>query len=272
MRDNSAGQFTRLGKSLACLAVAAASVIQVDAALLYGTVGTGGTPSTLVQIDPVTGTSTVIGPVGYAVNGLTYDSTTGTLYGSARSGGGLLTINTTTGAGTLVGSGFGLNNVLLASNSAGDLFGWYDPSADDLTSINKVTGVATVVGESGLGTATHGLAFDNSDNLYMHNYTGSFYSMNTTTGAASHLGYTGYTAHHGDFNPDNNYYYGLDLGGDMRVLDLVGGGTYIGTVSTGLSGLHTLAFVSSVPEAGTTALMLGLSFAGLAAARRRSKS
>lgn len=262
--------FNLIRRSLAVLALALASV-HAQAGVLYGTLGTGSANSVLVEIDQVTGAITTIGAVGYSVNGLTYDSTTGTLYGSARQGGGLLAINTATGAGTLVNGGFGLNNVLLASNSAGDLFGWYDPSQDDMTSINKVTGVASVVGESGIGTAAHGLAFDNLDNLYLHNYDGSFYSMNTTTGAATYLGTTGVRAHHGDFNPLNNYYYGVGLTGELVILDLVNGGTYIGSVSTGASDLHTLAF-ASVPEAGTTVILLGMSLAGLAAARRKFKA
>jgi len=93
--------------------------------VLYGTLGTGSDISTLVQIDVTTGAVTVIGSVGHAVNGLAWDATTGTLYGSARADAGLLTINTTTGAGSLVAGGFNsaasgcyAQNVLLAANSS----------------------------------------------------------------------------------------------------------------------------------------------------------
>lgn len=272
MTNNSSSHLSRIGKSLAVLVALAASTFQANAATLYGTLGTGSTISTLVQIDPLTGVMTAIGSVGYSVNGLTYDSTTGTLYGSARNGGGLLTINTSTGAGSLVNGGFGLNNVLLASDSDGDLYGWFDPSNDDLTAINKVTGAASIVGESGVGTARHGLAFEANDVLYMHNIGGSFYTVNPLTGATTYMGSTGRNAHHGDFNPETNYYYGVGDGGELVILDLVGGGNYIGSVTTSMGGLHTLAFVSDVPEAGTTVLLLGISVLGLAATRRKSKS
>jgi hypothetical protein len=71
-----------------------------------------------------------------------------------------------TGAGGVwIGTGFNSAasgcsslNVLLTANSSGALYGWYDPGSDDLMSIDKTTGVATLVGESGLGTAFHGLA------------------------------------------------------------------------------------------------------------------
>lgn len=148
--------------SLACLCFAAGA----QATILYGTTGAGGSNnSNLITIDLATGSTTVIGSIGYNVNGLTYDSSTNTLFGSASSDVGLLSINTTTGAGSLIGSGFNSpsigcsdRNVLLTSNSSGALFGWCDPSSDDLMSINKATGQATaIVGDSGLSTGAHGI-------------------------------------------------------------------------------------------------------------------
>ena len=50
---------------------------------LYGTMGYGGQLSTLYELNPDTGEILrEVGPVGYLVNGLAYDRTTGTLYGS----------------------------------------------------------------------------------------------------------------------------------------------------------------------------------------------
>lgn len=267
---------------LAGLAIAWASA-PAYSAILYGTTGAGSTGSTLVKIDPGTGAVTIIGAVGFSVNGLTWDASTGTLYGSARSDVGLLKINTATGAGSLVAGSFDSpaggcsdRNVLLAASSGGSLFGWCDPSSDDLMSIDKVTGKATVVGESGVGTANHGLAFDNGDTLYMYNFGGAYYTMNTATGLATFQGSTGLSAHHGDFNPDDNFYYGVDGsassgGGVIDVLDLVGGTGLQRTISTGLGDLHTLAFVD-LPEPGSISLLsLGLLGMGLWQ-RRKSKS
>lgn len=264
---------------LAAMVITPCLIVPAHAAtILYGTLGSGGSNSTLVTIDVGTGAVTSIGAVGFSVNGLTWDSSTGTLYGSARADGGLLKINTATGAGTLVNGGFnspasGCNsqNVLLASNSSGALFGWCDPSSDDLMSIDKVSGIATLLGDSGVGTGQHGLAFDNNDNLYMYNTGGSYYSIDTATGAAGSLGNGGVTGHHGDFNPDNNYYYGISSG-IINIVDVVGNAGVIGSI-TSASSLHTLAFASdstAIPEPGSMALF-GLGLAGFAFSRRMKR-
>lgn len=87
---------------LACASAATADV-------LYGADGAAGNPSNLYILDPATGAITsTVGPIGFAVTGLAIDPLTGILYGSTgqaspTSPGFLITINTTTGAGTIVG-------------------------------------------------------------------------------------------------------------------------------------------------------------------------
>jgi hypothetical protein len=223
---------------------------------LYGTLHNGkGNPSTLVKLDPDTGDLLgTVGDVGYAVNGLTWDATTQTLYASTTTWdpllhSGLLTIDLGTGAGTPVGTGSGLSAsvVCLAANSVGDLYGWYDPSDDDLVLWNKVAGTAAVVGESGLSTGEHGLAFDGADVLYLVNWGGLIYTLDTNTGAATYTGVSlGVDAHHGVFRPLTDSYYGIDQtasGGTRNILvaDLTSG-TIEATLPT-VDRLHTLAFV-----------------------------
>lgn len=84
----------------------------------------------------------------------------------------LITINTTTGAGTLIGS-YNLGTETLADitfTSDGTLYGWVEPDTDSLATVNLATGAATVVGPSGLSTSGSGIAANASDILY---YAGS---------------------------------------------------------------------------------------------------
>jgi DNA-binding beta-propeller fold protein YncE len=264
-----------LSRFVLAVALSALAISPLPAARLFGTVNNNG--STLVELDPATGALIqTIGAVGFTINGLTYDSTTGTLYGSARSGGGLVTINMTTGAGTLVAGVWntvvsGHQPVLLASNSAGQLYSWLDPSEDDLLLVNKVAGTASVVGESGIGTGTHGMAFDGSDTLYLFQ-SGDIYTVNTTTGAAKLVDSAGFNiAHHGDFQPSTGLYYGIDqTGGGAKNLVLINVGALSVSTLTTIDDLHTLAFIDDVrgiPEPSTWALMAA--GVAMAALRRR---
>jgi len=143
------------------------------APLLFGADGSGGNPSTLFIIDGATGAVvSTVGPIGFAVTGLAFDPTTGALYGTTAGASAdetlLLTIDVATGAGTVVGS-FGVGPGPMADiafDPAGNLYGWREPLADDLYRIDKTTGAATLVGDSGLITAQSGLAIDAAGNVY----------------------------------------------------------------------------------------------------------
>lgn len=67
-------------RAVLSLGLILASFVANAQVALYGTIGAGSTPSTLVRLDPATGSVTqTIGSVGYAVNGLTFDTSTQTL-------------------------------------------------------------------------------------------------------------------------------------------------------------------------------------------------
>jgi hypothetical protein len=265
------------------LGLGAASPALAD--VLYGTTLDAGGGSTLVIIDQVTGALlTSIGPVGYTVNGLEWDNATQTLYASTGvtdpAYNGLIVINPATGAGTPIGvSGWGLlvtpAVTNLAYRSGVGMYGWWDPNEDDLVSIDLGTGIATRVGESGVGTAQNGLAFDLGGVLWMVNSGGSYYTVDTVTGAATFFGGIGTTAHHGSFSYDDGLYYGLQNTGigvaQILVVADLSTGTVIRTPRT-IDGLHTLSF-RVIPEPGTIALF-GLGALGLAAAavRRRRRT
>ena len=191
-----------------------------------------------------------------------YDPATGKLYGSTSVNdptyNGLIEIDLDTGAGTPVGvhrwglSGYwtAVTNITLDSN--GQMYGWWDPGEDDLVSIDKTTGIATRVGESSVGTAQNGLDFDNGGVLYMVNYYSSWwpnqvYTVDPLTGAATSIGSIGITAHHGDFDPSTNLYYGISQPWGPRALVVADLSTL--TVTASLDDLdddiHVITFVGS---------------------------
>ena len=123
---------------------------------------------------------TLVGNLGTSLNSLVFGAD-GTLY-AANSG--LYTINTTTGAATLVGSGGGYG-------SSGDLAFIGDSlylssvSGDNLYELDVLTGIGTFIGNIGFG-AVYGLATDNNIDLY--GVAGqNILSIDTVTGAGSVL-------------------------------------------------------------------------------------
>jgi hypothetical protein len=241
------------GLTAVLLVVLAAAAPHADAQVrLFGTQGFGEVSSTLVELDQATGAIVqTIGPVGYIVNGLDYDPVTGKLFGGTSyrdpNFNGLIEIDMSTGAGTPVGAANwgragaeAITNITV--NSAGQMFGWSEWH-DSLVSIDSTTGVASDVGPSSISTWQYGLSFDSNDVLYLVNGDGVVYTVNTTTGAATAYGSIGTPAHHGDFHPETDRYYGLTTTGPPRELlsaDLAAGTfTVIGEVGN----LHTLAFM-----------------------------
>jgi hypothetical protein len=144
----------------------------------------------LYVLNPATGaTVTNVGAIGFAVTGLAVQPGTGTLFGSTGGNGAvgpnsIITINKTTGAGTLLGA-TGLGNPVadLTFTSDGTLYGWSEDT-DDLVTINTSTGVATVVGDSGLSTAGSGLAASAGNVLFFSgsDADGNLHTVNSITG------------------------------------------------------------------------------------------
>jgi hypothetical protein len=178
---------------LSLLVCLAALAVPASGQTLYGAIAADNGPSDLFTLNPATGALvTTIGPIGFAVTGLAFNPLTGVLYGAtARIDGtsphSLITINTTTGAGTLVGS-FNLGTETLADitfTSDGTLYGWTQPNTDSLATVNLTTGAATVVGPSGLlNTFGSGIAADASNTLYFAGFgdQGDLNIINKATG------------------------------------------------------------------------------------------
>lgn len=257
--------------------------------VLYGSTGSGlpgggDTPSSLYTINPATGASTLVGPIGFSgVNSIDFNPNTGVLYGIANesflANSVLITINTQTGAGTLVAPLLpDFQSPDMSFNSSGTLYTWSEPFNDDLNTVNLTTGATTEVGPSGISTARLGLNINSVDVIYVENFDGSIYTVDPSTGLAtfaigigssisfdSVLAFdasdTLYTV---DRDSGNSFLYTIDLA--------LGSTTLIGP--TGLATLSALAFSPTViPEPETYAMLLaGLGMLGFAMRRRRTRS
>ena len=131
----------------------ALGAFDAGAATLLGADGSGGNPSSLMRIDPATGSVLeVIGAIedaggnGIAVTGLAVSPLDGKLYASQANAQGrnLYEIDPATGAATLVGSldnGFTETAADLSFGPDGTLYGWFEAGTDDLHSIDTSTGI-----------------------------------------------------------------------------------------------------------------------------------
>ena len=120
----------------------------------------------------------------------------GTLFGTDAFGQNLISINVTTGVGTIIGFSPFLKPSLAASPS-GMLFAGQGGGTPQLWTLDKATGVATLVGNSGLGfAAIGGMDFDTNGILYAAvNIAGAagtgsdhLATLNTNTGVAAVIG------------------------------------------------------------------------------------
>jgi hypothetical protein len=130
------------------------SLLSADAVTIYGAAAFGGGASTLYTIDPNTGTATPVGAgIGYdRVGGIDFNPSTGILYG-------------------------------VGANPTTNTF--------DLITINTMTGLATTVGDTGLGFAFQDIDFRSDGTLWAYAGGGNIYTLNLTTGAASLVGFIG---------------------------------------------------------------------------------
>jgi DNA-binding beta-propeller fold protein YncE len=168
------------------------TVAQAQVETLYG--GTGGTVtvSDLLVLDPASGAVLdSVGSTGFGLTGLAVSPVDGLLYGVTTGGDDrfLVQIDRGAGAATAIGGPLGAVVADITFTPDGTLYGWSE-STDDLVTIDVTTGVATVVGESGVGTFGSGLAYDAANDRLLFAGGGSdgdFYTVDRQTGAATVL-------------------------------------------------------------------------------------
>jgi DNA-binding beta-propeller fold protein YncE len=172
------------------LGAAAASSAQVEETL-YGGLGGRNTTSDLLVLDPATGgLLDSVGSTGFGITGLAIHPD-GVLYGVTAAGPEdrfLVEIDRATGGATPIGGplGHSVADITFIGNT---LYGWSE-SGDDLATIDLTTGVATIVGPSGIGTFGSGLAYDSANDRLLFagdGSEGSLYVIDPDTGGATVL-------------------------------------------------------------------------------------
>ena len=145
------------------------------------------------RIDPATGNGTIVGDTTFNWNFRTCDvlRATGVLYGATDNR--LYTLDTTTGAGTLVAN---LSNPNLDQLTALAIAPNGDAVVSDIGStsvfrVNLSNGALTFVGNAALGTWFADLAFDSSGQLWGVKNGGGLYQVDLGTGAATLIAATG---------------------------------------------------------------------------------
>ena len=180
------------------------------------------------------GAHQLVGDIGHALGGIKFDPTDGKLFGTTRGSDFedkcdlcLVTVNTSTGAATVVGPlHYEVDDLVgqavptLAFTSDGALYGWSE-DGDDLVSIDKATSLVEVLGDSGIGSWAHGMWVDADDTIWFINGDGYVYTVDPVTGATSEihtgealaesagLDYDGDFQVRGDVNPVNEIYWGV---------------------------------------------------------------
>lgn len=242
-----------------------------DAGVLYAV--NDGTRD-LVRIDPDTLALTVVGPTGVAgglFGDLAYDARSGNLYWIAgRDNNSLYTIDTTTGAATLVGA-HGINDLFALGSDGSTLYA--QDTARNVYTLDKTTGAATLVGANTVYPGGYTYNPSTGQLILLEPGGGGVYEINTGTGAATLLaGPGGLNDNDIAYAADRDVYYALDYNGDLFRYDAAFNRTTLTNYSPDFFAAveYVPTFAPPVPEpAGLT--LAALAGVGGAVARFRRK-
>ncbi|MCR4317632.1 MAG: hypothetical protein NUW37_14930 [Planctomycetes bacterium] len=263
----------------------------------YGGYGSDST-SYLFTVSKDDGSSLYVGATGFtSIGGLAYDPDTDTLYGVDSATKKLITIDTSTGQGTAVGAvGFDYVNGLAFDPNTDTLYGVCDFNTgttynSKLIRINTSIGAGTEIGLTGFRSST-GLDFDPDTNtLYgvfqgptsggINLSTSVLVSINTSSGAGSQVGYTGYYTGSLAFDTSSDKLYGAMTNGQGSLIEIdpsSGAGRSIGsfagymyygmTVDSDTKTIYAIGQTNSIltvnPDDGTTSFKVQLDYSQLA--------
>src|SRR4029450_6479029 len=207
----------------------------------------------LMRIDTNTLALTTVGPLGvpFLFGGLAWDSANSTLYMvDGRGAQSLYTVNTTTGAATLVGS-HGLPDLfgLTCDPANGTMYATQFIVNAPLQTLNLGTGAATAIG-TGAGNARIGtLAYNTNTNqlIGLQDCLGcaALYSINMATGAQTLLNGAGLDTKHSGmtYDPVLNRFWDVDVNGRLSYFDPANGYAQTQVTTFGVP-LDGLAFVT----------------------------
>ncbi|HRY32518.1 MAG TPA: GEVED domain-containing protein [Bacteroidales bacterium] len=161
----------------------------------YGATYNATAGASLVKIDTATGGRTTLGLIGLSITGMAYDWTTNVMYALAYVSNQtrLYTINLTNGQPTLVANVGAFLGICLGCTESGALY-TVNVGTDNLCSIDKMTGVFTVIGPIGFNANyAQDMEFDNSDSTmyyaaYRDSVGGQLRTVNLQTGATTLIG------------------------------------------------------------------------------------
>lgn len=156
-----------------------------------GESNSGSGTGNLYSIDAATCTMTTIGAMGTTVTGLATDAS-GNLFATEATNSGnsnLLSINTTTGAATVIGlldeGGIIHGSVPDITFRGSTLYGWSELN-ETVVTINTTTGAVTDLG-NGFGSSSTGMAASSTGVLYVNPGDGNLYTSDPVTGVTTLL-------------------------------------------------------------------------------------
>lgn len=145
--------------------------------------------SQFLSINPATGVATAIGaPVDAEIRGLAFDPSSGSLFATNDSDNELVSVDTSSGALTVIGNTGAAGDVRGLSFAPDGTLYAVDFSDDELLTLDLGSGASTSVGALGFNVVL-AIAFDANGNLYGADAaTDQLISIDTSTGAGTAIG------------------------------------------------------------------------------------